>query len=76
MATAHLEHAFTSQLRLRGDVMIKLDTRAVGLVARFELEGARQILLEGVVEKQHLILAEPPCEKGVPEFPNRPANNR
>ena len=74
VAAAHLQHGFPPQVRLRRDVVIKLDARAVGLVGGLEREPARRIVLEGLVEKQHLVGAQATREKGIPKRPNRPAD--
>ena len=58
VTTAHLEDRFPPELRLRRDVVIKLDTGAIRFVGRIKHEGARRIFLKGVIQKQYLLRPE------------------
>jgi hypothetical protein len=74
VATAHLEDRFPPELRLRRDVLIKLDTGAIRFVGRIKHEGARRIFLKGVIKKQYLLRPESAREEGIPKFPDRAAD--
>lgn len=50
--------------------MVKLDAAAIHFIRLVELQTDRWIRFESVVQKQHLLAAQPPREKGIPHPPN------
>ncbi len=62
------------QFHLRGDMMIKLNAGAIGIISGRERNGHRWFFFVGVVEKQNLLAIQPSREKRIPKLPDGLAN--
>ena len=70
VTAAHFQNLFPRQRNLRGDVMIKLDARAIFFIVRREREVHGRLRLERVVQKQNFLAVQPPREKRIPQPPD------
>ncbi len=74
MPATHFENVPFSQFNLGGDVMIKLDARAIGFIFGQKRDAHRRLLFVSIIQEENLFLAQTPGQEGIPQPPDGLAN--